>query len=176
MAYSFNGGELEASVVTAFSENSNRKAIRKYVESARSRAYEYIAIHCSATKAGQKVTVDDIDAWHKARGFAEIGYHFVIYEDGMIMKGRELWKAGAHVSGYNGVSIGVCYVGGLDSKGKAADTRTKAQKDSMEWLLKLLLENHRTVRRIQGHKDYPNVNKACPCFNAVKEYKHLLNK
>ena len=34
-----------------------------------------IIIHCSATRAEQDITADDIESWHRARGFWTIGYH-----------------------------------------------------------------------------------------------------
>lgn len=47
-----------------------------------------IIIHCSATKEGMDFTVEDIDRWHRQRGFDSIGYHFVIYRDGSLHAGR----------------------------------------------------------------------------------------
>ncbi len=39
---------------------------------------KWIVIHCSYTKASQKVTVDDLDNFHQAKGWACCGYHWVI--------------------------------------------------------------------------------------------------
>lgn len=41
------------------------------------RTINRIILHCTATPRGRHVTVSDIDRWHKARGFAGIGYHYV---------------------------------------------------------------------------------------------------
>ena len=49
-----------------------------------------IIIHCTATPEGRHVTVADIDSWHRARGFASIGYHYVIYLDGSVHAGRDV--------------------------------------------------------------------------------------
>ena len=49
-----------------------------------------IIIHCSATRAGQDLTAKDIDRMHRARGFNQIGYNYVIRIDGTIEKGRSL--------------------------------------------------------------------------------------
>lgn len=87
-----------------------------------------IIIHCSATRAGQDFTAADIDRWHRARGFRSIGYHFVIRLDGTIEPGRDVSLDGAHCTGWNRRSIGICYVGGLDKEGRPADTRTEAQR------------------------------------------------
>ena len=95
-----------------------------------------IIIHCSATKAGQDFKAKDIDRMHRARGFSQIGYHFVVDLDGTIEEGRSLQIEGAHCNtkgssdlSYNKHSIGICYIGGLDMSGQAADTRTDAQNN-----------------------------------------------
>ena len=93
-----------------------------------------IIIHCSATRAGQDFTAADIDRWHRARGFRSIGYHFVIRLDGTIEPGRDVSLDGAHCTGWNRRSIGICYVGGLDKEGRPADTgRKRNAKRSSAW-------------------------------------------
>lgn len=124
-----------------------------------------IIIHCSATPEGRDYTVQDIDRWHRERGFKGIGYHFVIYRDGSIHAGRSKDQIGAHCTGHNSCSIGVCYIGGL---GK--DTRTPQQKDSMLQLLKQLKREFPNAK-IYGHKDF--APKDCPCFDATAEYSSL---
>ena len=130
-----------------------------------------IIIHCSATPEGKNFTVADIKKWHLARGFSDIGYHYVIYLDGSINKGRDESKVGAHCEGHNSNSIGVCYIGGLTIDGiKPKDTRTEAQKKSLISLLKELKCKYPQAK-IYPHYKY--ANKACPCFDAEKEYKSL---
>lgn len=132
---------------------------------------DLIVVHCSATREGKDFTVEDIRRWHKQRGFSDIGYHYVIYRDGTIKTGRSLCVAGAHCIGHNSNSIGVCYIGGLDSKGKRAkDTRTEAQKDALVALL-CHLKRRFPKAVIHGHNYF--ANKACPSFNAEKEYEWL---
>ena len=67
-----------------------------------------IIIHCSATRAGQDIKAKDIDRMHRARGFSQIGYNYVIDLDGTIEAGRPLTIAGAHCVGYNDHSVGIC--------------------------------------------------------------------
>lgn len=148
------------------------------------RKIKFLVLHCSATKAGQKVTTADIEKWHKARNFRTIGYHYVIYLDGSIHKGRDESEVGAHVAGNNSNSIGICYVGGLDAAGKPADTRTPEQKAAIFYLLQSLKEKY-PAATILGHRDFsPDLNgngiiephewiKACPCFDAGTEYKNV---
>ena len=135
------------------------------------RKINLIIVHCSATPDGKDFTVDDITRWHKARGFKTIGYHFVIYRDGSIHKGRPVSEEGAHCEGHNANSIGVCYIGGLAADGKTPkDTRTDAQKSSLRYLLIGLKEDYPNAA-IRGHRDF--AAKACPSFDATKEYCNL---
>ena len=109
------------------------------------RKIDSIIIHCSATPAGRHVTAADIRKWHLARGFTDIGYHYIIYLDGSIHTGRPLSQTGAHCRGHNTGSIGICYVGGLDALGTSpADTRTDAQRRSLRSLVAQLLDTYST--------------------------------
>lgn len=130
-----------------------------------------LIVHCSATPEGKPYTVQNIDKWHKAKGWKGIGYHYVIYLDGTIHKGRPEEEIGAHCQGHNANSIGICYIGGIAKDGKTPkDTRTDAQKQSLIELLKALKAKYPEAI-IHGHRDF--ANKACPCFDATTEYKDI---
>ena len=145
---------------------------------------KYIIIHCSATKVTNDVTLEEITKWHKAQGFKNIGYHYYITKDGTIHKGRDEKLSGAHTVGYNSNSIGICYEGGLDKNGKASDTRTLEQKQSLIDLI-LDIKGRYEIKKVMGHRDTsPDLNKdgkitpneyikSCPCFDALTEYKNL---
>ena len=135
------------------------------------RAINEIIIHCSATAEGKDYTTSQIKQWHLARGFSDIGYHWVIYRDGSIHQGRDESKVGAHCTGHNTISIGVCYIGGCATDGKTPkDTRTEAQKASV---IKLLKELRTRYPQAKIYPHYKFAQKACPCFDAEKEYKNL---
>ena len=122
-----------------------------------------IIIHCAATPEGKDFTVQDIDRWHRQRGFAEIGYHFVIYRDGSVHTGRELAKVGAHCTGHNANSIGICYIGGCAADGKTPkDTRTPQQREALRGLVADLQKQYPGAS-VHGHREF--ANKACPCFD-----------
>lgn len=130
-----------------------------------------IIVHCSATPEDRDNTIEDVDRWHKAKGWKGVGYHYVIHLDGSIHPGRDEDEVGAHCSGENSKSIGICYIGGLAKDGKTPkDTRTEAQKQSLLELLKELKERHPSAT-IHGHREF--AAKACPCFDARREYKDL---
>lgn len=126
-----------------------------------------IIIHCTATPAGRVVTAADVNAWHLERGFAGIGYHYLIGIDGRIEPGRPIGRIGAHCRGHNRTSVGVCYVGGINSDGRPADTRTLAQKTALARLIAELRARFGPLP-VSGHSDYSS--KACPCFAARLEY------
>ena len=136
-----------------------------------SRKIKEIIIHCSATPEGRDFTVEDIRGWHLQRGFADIGYHYVIYRDGSVHEGRSVNRAGAHCLGHNAHSIGVCYIGGVATDGKTPkDTRTSEQKNA---LTSLLIKLHTLYPKatLHGHREF--ANKACPSFD-VSEYQHII--
>lgn len=125
---------------------------------------DFIAIHCSASQPDPKTDVKTIDRWHRQRGFTMVGYHFVIRTDGEVQKGRDEAAIGAHVEGFNARSIGICMVGGVDSDGKPANNFSQEQFASLAALLKELRKRYPNAA-IQGHRDFPNVKKACPSFD-----------
>lgn len=148
-----------------------------YVLSSVHRTIKEIIVHCSATPEGENFTVDDIRRWHKQRGFTDIGYHFVVYRDGSVHSGRPLEKSGAHTSGHNTNSIGICYIGGCAPRSvkgwnsKAVDTRTPQQKQSLLNLIKELKQKFPGNIKVYGHRDF--AAKPCPSFDAKTEYANL---
>lgn len=145
------------------------------------RTVNLIVIHCSATRADRDFTELDLDLCHRRRGLNGAGYHFYIRKDGRIVTTRPLDRIGAHARGFNGHSIGICYEGGLDIRGRPADTRTSWQRHSLRVLVKTLLADYPGCR-VCGHRDLsPDLNgngtvepeewiKECPCFDAEKEW------
>lgn len=133
------------------------------------RAIDEIIIHCSATAEGKDFKADDIRRWHvQGNGWQDIGYHFVIDLDGTVEVGRPVSKQGAHCSGHNKTTIGICYVGGCAADGKTPkDTRTEAQKRSLRGLVAVLRSCFPTIRKVSGHREY--ANKACPSFDVKDE-------
>lgn len=131
-----------------------------------------LIIHCSATPEGKDIKTETIRSWHvNGNHWTDIGYHYVIELDGSVHKGRDESLIGAHCSGQNANSIGICYIGGVAKDGKTPkDTRTEAQKQSIIKLLKQLKQKYPKAT-IHGHSEY--ANKACPCFNAKTEYEYL---
>lgn len=128
-----------------------------------------IIVHCSATREGQHIDVDTIRDWHvNGRGWSDIGYHYVIYLDGTVHPGRPIERSGAHTKGQNSNSIGICYIGGVETDGKTPkDTRTPEQKAALDNLLFVLTDIFANTT-IHGHNEF--AAKACPSFDVQAEY------
>lgn len=132
------------------------------------RLIDEIVIHCTATPEGRDVSVETIRGWHKARGWKDIGYHWVVGLDGVPRPGRPEAHVGSHVAGHNQRTLGVVYVGGVAKDGKTArDTRNAAQRAGLIALCRALLDRYPTIRRIAGHNQY--AAKACPSFDVRKD-------
>jgi N-acetylmuramoyl-L-alanine amidase len=125
---------------------------------------DYLVVHCSATKPSHDIGRAEIDQWHKDRGWAGIGYHYVIRRDGTVEPGRPLEDIGAHVEGHNARAVGICLVGGLNDAGEAAADYTGIQWEALRVVL-LGLSGRWPTAEIRGHRDFPDVRKACPSFD-----------
>jgi N-acetylmuramoyl-L-alanine amidase len=92
-----------------------------------------VVIHHSASDLN--TTVEQINQWHKDRGFPEsslgyyIGYHFIITADGKITRTRGDWEIGCHCVP-NENKVGVCLTGNFNNY-----SPTKEQLDSLGDLL-----------------------------------------
>jgi hypothetical protein len=140
------------------------------------RKINLVIIHCSDSPNGRKTTVQDIDGWHRARGFermpqwraqqipdlTSIGYHFVIYTTGEVVKGRHVDEIGAHVQGYNATSIGICLIG----RDRFSTEQWKALKNLTDDLQKQYPQT-----RVSGHRVFTK-EKTCPNFD-VEEWQQL---
>lgn len=146
------------------------------------REIKYIAVHCTASS--QQTTIKELQQEFRRKGWKNPGYHYVVAADGAITQLLDEEKVSNGVKGFNSVSVNVAYIGGIDTNAKPIDNRTDEQKASLRSLLKLLHKKYPTAV-IQGHRDFsPDLNhdgritsneyiKACPCFDAKKEYANI---
>lgn len=113
-----------------------------------------MVVHCSDSPQGRGDDVDTIRRWHKERGFNDVGYNFVILEDGTVQPGRPLTvKYGAHCKGKNDW-MGVCLIG--------RDSFTDEQFEALDALI-----TKYGCKEVKGH--YAFSSKTCPNFN-VEEF------
>lgn len=128
------------------------------------RTISEIIVHCTATPEGRAVSVDEIRAWHMARGWRDVGYHYVVMLDGRIEAGRPEAEIGAHCYGHNEGTLGVVYVGGVAADGvMAKDTRTPAQTKALMAIVRALYAKYQGITMVSGHNDHTAL-KACPSF------------
>ncbi len=135
------------------------------------RDIKFIAVHCTATQP--ETSIQTIQKyWQEVLKWKTPGYHFIVEANGKVTELLPVAKVSNGVAGYNSITINVSYIGGIDKEGKPKDTRTLAQKISLQELLEDIKEHYPNAV-IQGHKDFPKVSKECPSFDAKKEYKDI---
>lgn len=70
-----------------------------------------VSPHCT-TKSECSKQMRNIQNWHMdGNGWSNIGYSFLIGEDGRIYEGRGWETVGAHSYGYNRRSVGIAFIG-----------------------------------------------------------------
>ena len=116
---------------------------------------DYIILHHTAATQG---TVQAIHNYHmNGRGWKGIGYNFYVRKDGKIYQGRPEWAVGAHATGYNDKSIGVCAEGNFE-----AEKMPEAQKKAIIELVRDLKQKYPNAQ-IKRHKDFAATS--CPGKN-----------
>lgn len=132
------------------------------------RLIKYIVFHCTDTPS--TTTVESIqNYWKKKLGWKYPGYHYIIKQDGEIVKLLSTKIPSNGVLGFNEHCINIAYIGGKTKEGKHADTRTPAQQHAMFNLLMRFLHRYHNVE-VKGHCEFPNQGgRTCPNFN-VKEW------
>jgi N-acetylmuramoyl-L-alanine amidase len=128
----------------------------------------WIFIHTAAYSG--ECDAAEIDAWHRARGWSAIGYHYVVRRSGHVEPGRDLIYAGAHVEGCNSRSLGICCEGHGDY-----EPHTGPQRAALLELCRTLMERYDlTADSVLGHRevnglidaglvgDHYRTSKTCP--------------
>ena len=122
-----------------------------------------LIVHCAATKPSMDIGAIEIDRWHRSRGWAGNGYHYVIRRDGTLEPGRDPRSIGAHAKGHNAESVGICMVGGVDDNGEPEDNFSISQYVCLKELLVELHDLSYPTATVIGHNEVSS--KACPSFD-----------
>lgn len=136
------------------------------------RKINYLVVHCTATQPNTKISSIQ-NYWKSELKWKSPGYHFIIEANGNVVNLLPIDKVSNGVAGHNSEIINISYVGGIDFKGNPKDTRTEAQKEALLILLKKLKKEFPSAK-IQGHRDFKGVKKACPSFDAKTEYQNIV--
>jgi hypothetical protein len=110
-----------------------------------------------------------IQAYHMdTRGWCDIGYHFLVTDDGSVWEGRPLKYIGAHVSNHNTGNVGISFVGcfqsgecdALGSMTPSAASLTGAAK-----MVRALSDEYGiaiTTANVKGHLQHSGASTTCP--------------
>lgn len=127
------------------------------------RQVKYLIIHCTATQ--KQASIQSIkDYWKDVKKWKSVGYHILIESDGDYTQLENYETIVNGALGYNHNAIHIAYIGGIDETGKPTDTRTDAQKQTLRSLVEYFKGCIEGIT-VLGHRDLPNVLKACPCFD-----------
>lgn len=171
-----------ATMALLFPEDN--KFVLTQQEKQKSRTITHIFVHCTATEL-TTTPQQLLDYFYKIKKWSRPGYHYVVDSNGKV---TQLWTESKYSNGIknmNSHSINIAWIGGIDEQHpNGIDNRTNAQKNTLLAVLKELRRKYPKAV-IMGHRDTsPDLNhngivdpweriKACPCFNAMEEYKSL---
>ena len=137
------------------------------------RDIRYIVIHCADTPNGRHNSIQDVDAWHRERGFkrtpewrarfnrdlAAVGYQYVIGVNGELWTGRHINEIPAAVAAYNSVSVNICLLG----KDRFTPSQWRALKSCVEELRRSFPK-----AEVKGHYQFSTAHgKSCPNFDVA---------
>ncbi|MFW5690933.1 MAG: peptidoglycan recognition family protein [Chloroflexota bacterium] len=125
-------------------------------------AYQTVVIHHSVIDEGDSVaTLRDVQNAHREdRGWADVGYHYVVGQEGIVYEGRDLRVRGTHVAGFNTGSVGVCLLGDF-TRIEPTSQQISGAGALVEWLALRLALTH-----LAGHGEF-NPGTQCPGTNLI---------
>lgn len=162
--------DVDTSIEEEVPVSKEVKELIEYIREQKiTRNIKYVVIHCTATQQTASVT-SIINYWKNSLGWKSPGYHIIYKPKLGFTVLSDFNKPTNGVRGYNTKSIHLSYIGGVDKNNKPLDNRTNEQKSLIELTIKELKKILPPDIEIKGHRDFPNVAKACPSFNVSKEF------
>lgn len=137
------------------------------------RKIKKLIVHCTDSPDDLDIGFQEIDQWHKERGWGSpsgvhCGYHYIIRRDGRVERGRPDHERGAHARGHNTSSLGIVWVG--------RKVITPEQYKTMLSLLSGLRHQYKVdIENVLGHCEVNHL-KTCPNIDPVKLRGNLLFK
>lgn len=131
-----------------------------------------LVFHCTATS--QNATITAIQKyWKEKLKWKSPGYHIIVKPDGSWTQLADFNSITNGVQGINSTSLHISYIGGIDRNGRAADNRTKEQKEVLETVYECFREK---MPGLTFHSHYEFSNKACPSFNVKNWINGIIKK
>ncbi len=97
----------------------------------------------------------------EGRGYADIGYHFIIDREGRIWEGRSLKFQGAHVKHHNEGNIGIMCLGNFEEQ-----SPTPKQLAGLNKQVRVVMARYKiSVKRVYTHQEWADASTLCPGRN-----------
>lgn len=124
-----------------------------------------ITVHHTVTPNDDSMSMParmrQIQSYHMdTRGWCDVGYHFLVGQDGRVYQGRPERKVGAHAASANTNNAGVSYIGDYSSVAPS-----QAMLDAGARILRSLSQSYGiTLNRTQvkGHRQVGTTSTSCP--------------
>ncbi|MSR45046.1 MAG: N-acetylmuramoyl-L-alanine amidase [Phycisphaerales bacterium] len=98
---------------------------------------------------------------HRGKGWADIGYHFIVDRSGRVWEGRDLRYQGAHVKDQNEGNLGILCMGNFDQQ-----TPSLAQLVALDRHLRLCMVKYKVkASQVRSHQEWASAKTACPGRN-----------
>ncbi|KAJ8916771.1 hypothetical protein NQ315_005776 [Exocentrus adspersus] len=139
----------------------------------------YVVVHHSVTRMCNttedcKLLMKSIQNTHmNTNGWEDIGYNFLIGNDGNIYEGRGWGIHGAHAISYNARSLGICLIGNFEEY-----PPSESQLQALRELIACSLEENKLIEdyNLIGHNQESAT--LCPgkyLYNEIKTWSHFNN-
>ena len=124
-----------------------------------------LTIHHTATPNNDSLSMParmrQIQAFHiNDRNYCDIGYHFLIGQDGRVYQGRPENHVGAHALGANTNNVGISFIGTYASRAPSGDMMAAAAR-----IMRAMADTYGiTLNRTQvkGHRQVGSTDTDCP--------------
>ncbi len=137
-----------------------------------------LTIHHTYTPNNDTVSmparIRQIQAYHiDSRGWCDIGYHFLVGQDGQVYQGRYENKTGAHAAGANTNNVGISFVGDFSNVAPS-----QAMMDAAARIMNAMVNTYgiqRNRSRIKGHREVGSTSTACPGQQLFNRLENLID-
>lgn len=131
--------------------------------------HDAMSVFTATDASSTEARIELIRTSHRNRGWADIGYHYVIDRSGRIYEGRPIRWQGAHVQNRNEGNIGILCLGNFE-----AQAPSDAQLKALSAHIIRLRQMHRVdTRRVLTHREWPGAKTLCPGVNLQKRVANL---